>query len=1089
MKVFLCFCSLFLFSVVNNFGQETGQRIEMMDINSFKAINPESWRFQQYSFSSLIGNTGKANVEVPLYEVRIGRLTVPVKIVYNTRGVKVEEQSSYVGTGWELVATGRITRQIFGGLHDLAYSKGYASADPIEPYDIMGYQKRGSNYIYHENQIDVSPDLFTCSAPGVLSRFFFTKYPTVRFLDDKNLILKDYNVGSKISVGTGMKGDRSFGIDDYTKFIIVNDQAVEYTFGTYELGLESSSGANITTWFLSEMKDLVTGESINFEYIDIGELFYGETEVRHPGESSRTCGCYMDNGTGTRSRHYMRNVKRLKMISWRGGRVEFNYTGIRSDIRDEDKARDNALTSVVVYNSLNNKVKEFKLLHSNFISTKPTTNALDDFYYYRLRLDKIAEINLKNSEKLEYVFNYYPGSLPHKRSKEQDLWGYYNMNKATSLVPKLYFYPSLAKLVDRFDGTISNTSVNCFFPQRLQNSSLQFYLLDGADRSANADGQRIGMLKKIVLPTGGTKEFTYESNEILVRGENILGGGLRVSSEKLTSGVSESYTKTFSYSNGSVLSFPQMAHVCGNPYEITSNILSQQLSVGEYSFVRSFDIDPYEVSYERISEMQEGKGKIVYGYSSLRPELESVEAMIEDCESCGCDPSKLYDSKYFILPPRTKLSNSLGSVRYYSEQDLNNLVKEEYFDYQISSEVLLSENAKSAIGGMDFVSHNHVYSDYLTLKYQKVNLDNKLEIADGVARRFTYEYDTDRDLLRRVNEFASNGRSSYDERDFYQIKADDYYYLFDYENLDGVQGVVAEAVRGLLGANMINFPIERHHYENRSLVSGELKTFNLYNNNQSFVERNYDLQLGQPIDFHDSGALYFPRPPYFPIMGVYVKRNEILKYTNSGNPTDVLVKEGLRTSFLWGYADQFPVAEVINASSDRIAYTSFETEELDSWDFDLGLIRSGSNFARTGKKSLLLTLGNSFYSPVMPAGSYFLEFFARSSGSNSFLVNGTSQTTSSEYKFYRLKFTPSINTRVGFSLISGPVEFDEVRIYPVGSQMTSRTFEPLVGVTSTTDPNGLNTFFEYDGFGRLETVKDHDGNIVNHYKYHIKTKY
>lgn len=49
--------------------------------------------------------------------------------------------------------------------------------------------------------------------------------------------------------------------------------------------------------------------------------------------------------------------------------------------------------------------------------------------------------------------------------------------------------------------------------------------------------------------------------------------------------------------------------------------------------------------------------------------------------------------------------------------------------------------------------------------------------------------------------------------------------------------------------------------------------------------------------------------------------------------------------------------------------------------------------------------------------------------------------------------------------------------------ITTYSYKPLYGVTSITDNTGLTTKYEYDTFGRLQTVLV-AGKIVNHYEYH-----
>ncbi len=54
------------------------------------------------------------------------------------------------------------------------------------------------------------------------------------------------------------------------------------------------------------------------------------------------------------------------------------------------------------------------------------------------------------------------------------------------------------------------------------------------------------------------------------------------------------------------------------------------------------------------------------------------------------------------------------------------------------------------------------------------------------------------------------------------------------------------------------------------------------------------------------------------------------------------------------------------------------------------------------------------------------------------------------------------------------------------SLITTYTYDPMIGATSMTDAKGYTMYYEYDGFNRLEFVKDADGNLISENKYHYK---
>src|SRR5690606_38615127 len=65
---------------------------------------------------------------------------------------------------------------------------------------------------------------------------------------------------------------------------------------------------------------------------------------------------------------------------------------------------------------------------------------------------------------------------------------------------------------------------------------------------------------------------------------------------------------------------------------------------------------------------------------------------------------------------------------------------------------------------------------------------------------------------------------------------------------------------------------------------------------------------------------------------------------------------------------------------------------------------------------------------------------------------------------------------------------DEIRLYPKDGEMTTYTYDPLIGVTSMTDANNMTRYYVYDDFGRLKLIKDHAGNILKTYNYNHQVR-
>ena len=102
---------------------------------------------------------------------------------------------------------------------------------------------------------------------------------------------------------------------------------------------------------------------------------------------------------------------------------------------------------------------------------------------------------------------------------------------------------------------------------------------------------------------------------------------------------------------------------------------------------------------------------------------------------------------------------------------------------------------------------------------------------------------------------------------------------------------------------------------------------------------------------------------------------------------------------------------------------------------------------------------------ITTAGNYIISYWSKTGGKS---ITGTSFApgrTVNGWTYYENKGNLAANSTI--TINTGGV-IDELRLYPAAAQMTSYTYDPLIGQTSMSDPNGEIVFYEYDNFNRLE---------------------
>jgi hypothetical protein len=211
-------------------------------------------------------------------------------------------------------------------------------------------------------------------------------------------------------------------------------------------------------------------------------------------------------------------------------------------------------------------------------------------------------------------------------------------------------------------------------------------------------------------------------------------------------------------------------------------------------------------------------------------------------------------------------------------------------------------------------------------------------------------------------------------------------------------------------------------------------------------------------------------------------RVRFTQYDSKWNLLEQQKSADVKHNYIYDYNQQYPIAEVVNADAgNSFGYTSFEAEGTGNWALS-SIARDGVNFY-TGNASYMLGAGVTISKTGLPSAKYKISFWAKN-GSN-VTVNTASLTgldTRNGWTYYETTLT---TTSIS---IAGSGNIDELRFYPVQSQMTTYTFNPGVGVTSITDTKNQSLFYVYDSLNRLQLIKDDKGNIVKTYEYNYQLR-
>ena len=458
--------------------------------------SPNAAALEKYEKIPVGYHTGVPQISVPLGEVTEGALSIPIGLSYHASGLKVLENSSWVGAGWTLTSSGAITRSV-QGLPDEKQDMGRSFNQFFGYYDDLGFAAhvnddekhpdfglKAFNKTVGEGEVDAEPDRYVIQVPGYSGKFYFN--------DDQSVVFPE---ASDVKVVPYKGSDGGF-----ERWEVILPNGMRYTFAqqegeddpiaermfTYreEEGIGANFRAAVSSWLLTEIASADRRDVITFHYVP--EKYGYHTLVPSVGSRGQT---------PTRIKYSVEGW-RLSEIRHTHGKVIFRRAAApRADLSDFNKWNSGdgvnseayALRGIEWQDRSGSCVRKVEFTTSYLEDTTPGDYFIGSYPVSsdrkRLKLDQVQEIGCGTLSKPPHVFTYYQeAEVPRRLSYAQDHWGFYN-------------------------GEVDNENL-------LPNGTAQ-----GPQRGSSFPAMQAGTLQRIRYPTGGTTTFTYEANQVWRRYE------------------------------------------------------------------------------------------------------------------------------------------------------------------------------------------------------------------------------------------------------------------------------------------------------------------------------------------------------------------------------------------------------------------------------------------------------------------------------------------------------------------------------------------------------------------------------------------
>lgn len=876
MKIRYLLSSFFVFLFFALFpGTIFGQTENQYIIPHVTPPSPESaelGKFGQYEVSYF---TGLADIEIPIYEVVVRDIKVPITLKYHPSGIKVTDRAGLVGLGWSVQAGGYISRQVMSKPDERP--EGYLMGSTLQT-SINTYSDAGLLYLdqVYTGIKDAEPDIFSYSFGNMSGKFLFNQ------LDNYNKVMIPYNP---------VRIDHSVVTNSLT-FVAYDQNGVRYNFNKQEKSSNwNDSYSTTSTWKLSSITSSNQSDNVTFTYlsksgttyIDVTDLIVVDDMVSNAGSSVYSSN-YGSSSSITQSVFSEEQV--LETIVFPQGKVKFINTTRLDGYSGQYRLSGIEIWSKDPSTGTYSLEKTVTFTQSYFQSTNDK----------RLKLDGIDIKNSAGGVVQHYGFEYNTDyNLPDFSSKMRDYWGYYNNKGNNTLVPRQTIsWQSTVESMIQTNITIGSS------------------VLDGREPSSTY--MKAWSLKKITYPTGGWTEFEYETNQYLDGQTAKLAGGLRIAKIKNYPDASSlPVVKTFKYGSGEsgygrknfIMNNYSFENAVTHKYQLNcANFATKRTRT--YAANPSISIEPYDGSpvvydyvTEYIGDATTNSGKTVYEYSDVADSYSPMFAI-------GVPAIESNHYKRGQLLKKTTYRND-GS-QYTKVQEISNT----YGAYSDSTKSYMGLKVNRIITydsgggyGMPDACSSNGYGAFLYTFYRVKTGDSKLT---GTT----------------VTDYDPNGTNSVSRSTTYQ------YNNFAHQQVTkstttGSDGATVETVirypkdintgvyTSMSNLHMLSSPIEQINYVGSNITGSSLTTYKA--NSSSYVpDKKYMLELTSPLSSFTVFNGTTKDSHYSTTAEVSFDY-----YDSKGNPTQVTSRDGITTSYLWDATGIYPMAQIEGATYSQVS--------------------------------------------------------------------------------------------------------------------------------------------------------------------------